>query len=78
MSKQELAESERQKIVEEYMRKPLHEITDREWRIFREDNDIMTKGGKIPNPIRGWDEIQLDHSLRDNISQCGYSKPMPI
>jgi ATP-dependent RNA helicase DDX23/PRP28 len=29
-------------------------MTDRDWRIFREDNDIITQGGKIPNPIRKW------------------------
>lgn len=28
----------------------LDEMTDRDWRIFREDYSITTKGGKIPNP----------------------------
>jgi ATP-dependent RNA helicase DDX23/PRP28 len=32
-------------------------MTDRDWRIFREDNDILIKGGRVPNPIRDWDDI---------------------
>lgn len=63
----------------EYMKKPLEEMTERDWRIFREDQDIMIKGGRVPHPIRSWDEIQgLDPILRDNIAECGYPRPMPI
>jgi ATP-dependent RNA helicase DDX23/PRP28 len=32
-------------------------MSERDWRIFREDNDIQVKGNKIPNPIRNWKEI---------------------
>jgi len=32
-------------------------MTFRDWRIFREDNDIIVKGGRVPNPIREWTEI---------------------
>ena len=39
------------------MRKPREAMTERDWRIFRENNDMMAKGGRIPNPIRNWDEI---------------------
>ena len=39
----------------------------------------MTKGGRVPHPIRSWDEIEdLDPILRDNIAACGYKRPMPI
>ena len=31
-------------------------MTERDWRIFREDNDIFIKGGKVPHPLRSWDE----------------------
>ena len=34
------------------------EMTDRDWRIFREDNDIMIKGGRVPKPMREWDEYK--------------------
>eukprot|EP00347_Sterkiella_histriomuscorum_P020962 403335789 len=65
--------------LEEYLKKPLEEMTERDWKIFREDYDIMRKGGRIPNPVRSWDEIENLHPiLRDNISECGYPRPMPI
>lgn len=54
-------------------------MSDRDWRIFKENNDIMAKGGRIPFPIRNWDEIpDLNQMLRDNISYAGYARPMPI
>jgi ATP-dependent RNA helicase DDX23/PRP28 len=61
------------------MKKPRNELSEREWRIFREDYDIMIKGGRVPHPIRTWDEIEdINPLLRDNISRCGYERPMPI
>ena len=30
------------------------EMTERDWRIFREDYNITIKGGRIPDPIRSW------------------------
>ena len=33
-------------------------MMERDWRIFREDNDIIIKGGKVPKPIREWEEHQ--------------------
>jgi len=54
-------------------------MTDRDWRIFRENYDIMTKGGRIPHPYRHWDEIpDLNQTLRDNLSYSGFTRPMPI
>jgi len=32
--------------------KPLHLMTQRDWRIFRENFDIIVKGGKAPPPLR--------------------------
>lgn len=32
-------------------------MTERDWRIFKEDNDILIKGGRAPHPIRNWNEI---------------------
>lgn len=43
------------------MTKPLEEMTERDWRIFREDNDILIKGGRVPHPIRSWDELHDLH-----------------
>lgn len=36
--------------------KALNEMTERDWRIFREDYNITIKGGRIPDPIRSWKE----------------------
>ena len=55
------------------MTKPRELMSERDWRIFRENNDIITKGGRIPHPIRNWDEIEgVNEILRDNISFAGY------
>jgi ATP-dependent RNA helicase DDX23/PRP28 len=39
--------------------KKLEEMTSRDWRIFKEDHNITTKGGGIPNPLRDWEEAKL-------------------
>lgn len=39
--------------------KKLHQMTARDWRIFKEDFNITTKGGLLPNPVRAWDESGL-------------------
>ena len=53
--------------------KSLSEMLDRDWRIFREDYNIATKGGKIPPPIRYWDEAPLSKDLLDVINNLGYN-----
>ena len=39
--------------------KPLKEMMHRDWRIFKEDFNIVTKGGNIPNGIRSWAELDI-------------------
>ncbi|KAJ1548559.1 mRNA splicing protein prp28, partial [Cladochytrium tenue] len=58
--------------------KPLSEMKDRDWRIFKEDFNISTKGGIVPNPIRSWDESDLPAKLLQVISDVGYKEPTPI
>ncbi len=53
--------------------KSLSEMLDRDWRIFREDYNIATKGGKIPPPIRHWEEAPLSAELLQVISDLGYN-----
>lgn len=55
-----------------WSQKKLDEMTDRDWRIFREDYSITTKGGKIPNPIRNWKEYALPAHILEVIDKCGY------
>ena len=71
--------SRKEEMDVDIARKPKEQMTERDWRIFRENNDIMARGGRIPYPIRNWDEVpNLNQNLHDNISYSGFSKPMPI
>jgi ATP-dependent RNA helicase DDX23/PRP28 len=54
-------------------------MTDRDWRIFREDNDIIIKGGRVPPPLRNWSDggVLPDYILK-SISDAGFKRPSPI
>lgn len=52
--------------------KAVEEMTERDWRIFKEDYNISCKGGKIPNPIRKWKESPINAELLDIIHSIGY------
>ncbi|XP_064546375.1 probable ATP-dependent RNA helicase DDX23 isoform X1 [Drosophila montana] len=54
------------------------EMTERDWRIFREDYNITIKGGKIPNPIRSWNESGFPPEIIEIIDTVGYKEPTPI
>ncbi|KAG8169698.1 hypothetical protein KVR01_000443 [Diaporthe batatas] len=58
--------------------KDLSDMRERDWRIFKEDFGIATKGGAIPNPMRNWSESGLPKDLLDVIKQVGYDEPSPI
>ncbi|KAH9284562.1 putative ATP-dependent RNA helicase DDX23 [Echinococcus granulosus] len=58
--------------------KSLSEMTYRDWRIFREDYNISTKGGNLPNPIRSWKESAIHKDLLEIIYKVGYSEPTAI
>ena len=58
--------------------KPLSEMKERDWRIFKEDFNISTKGGNMPNPIRSWEESGIPAKLLDVIAGIGYTAPTPI
>ncbi|GBN17263.1 putative ATP-dependent RNA helicase DDX23 [Araneus ventricosus] len=61
-----------------WSQKSMEEMTERDWRIFREDFNISIKGGRIPNPIRHWKESGLTKPILDIIDQLGYKEPTPI
>uniref|UniRef100_A0A2K5R3P2 RNA helicase n=1 Tax=Cebus imitator TaxID=2715852 RepID=A0A2K5R3P2_CEBIM len=61
-----------------WSQKKLDEMTDRDWRIFREDYSITAKGSKIPNPIRSWKDSSLPPHILEVIDKCGYKEPTPI
>ena len=56
-----------------------NEMTERDWRIFREDNDIIIKGGKVPKPMREWDEYsEIPPYMLDSLLKLHYTKPTAI
>ncbi|QLQ81913.1 hypothetical protein HG537_0G01670 [Torulaspora globosa] len=68
-----------------YMGKPwqektLEEMTDRDWRILKEDFEITTKGGSVENPLRNWHELGILGKELENIlvKRLGYKEPTPI
>lgn len=57
------------------------EMTDRDWRIFREDYVISYRASnvKTPKPARSWDETGLPNSLLRLVRDVAkYEKPSPI
>ncbi|THH01996.1 hypothetical protein EW145_g6814 [Phellinidium pouzarii] len=58
--------------------KPLSEMKDRDWRIFREDFNIAARGGQIPHPLRSWAESEIPEILLGAIEKIGYKEPSPI
>eukprot|EP01035_Chromulina_nebulosa_P038625 gene38625-52181_t len=58
--------------------KPLEDMTDRDWRIFREDFDIRIQGGRATLPLRYWKEGNLPSEVMRAIEAVGYEKPSPI
>lgn len=55
-------------------------MTERDWRIFREDFNISFRGAVsgAALPIRDWEEANLPSVLQRSISDAGYKKPSPI
>jgi ATP-dependent RNA helicase DDX23/PRP28 len=58
--------------------KPLAQMKERDWRIFKEDFNISTKGGNMPNPMRSWQESGLPPRILNVIASIGYKEPTPI
>ncbi|RHY33590.1 hypothetical protein DYB32_001529 [Aphanomyces invadans] len=58
--------------------KALENMSERDWRIFREDYDIILRGGKAPNPLRKWSEATFPTSVMEAVKLMGFEKPSPI
>lgn len=58
--------------------KPLEKMKDRDWRILKEDFEIITKGSNLPNPLRNWKESKIPNELINIIDKLGYKDPTPI
>eukprot|EP01083_Nonionella_stella_P018939 52689_1 len=60
--------------------KSLSEMSERDWRILKEEFRISSKfGGRLPKPIRFWSESGLPASILDAIRDvAGYAEPYKI
>jgi ATP-dependent RNA helicase DDX23/PRP28 len=68
----------RNSLDKHWSEKKLEHMRERDWRIFKEDFNISTKGGAIPNPMRNWQESGLPKRLLDIIDQVGYDQPSAV
>ena len=78
MERRRREEGSRTAIDKHWSEKSLTQMRERDWRIFKEDFNIATKGGGLPNPIRNWTESGLPSNLLQLVSQVGYTEPTPI
>merc|ERR1719427_33188 len=58
--------------------KELDAMQERDWRIFREDFNISTKGGNVPRPIRSWEESSIHPTILEIVKKLNYTDPSPI
>ena len=61
-----------------WSQKSLDEMTSRDWRIFREDHDIIVRGANVPNPLRSWNESLLSAEVLNVLEKLNYKEPTPI
>ncbi len=68
----------RNSLDKHWSEKKLEHMRERDWRIFKEDFNISTKGGGIPNPMRSWKESNLPSRLLKVIAEVGYDEPSAV
>lgn len=78
MERRRKEDAGRNSLDKHWSEKKLEHMRERDWRIFKEDFNISTKGGAIPNPMRNWSESKLPKRLLDVINQVGYDEPSAV
>ncbi|KAI9780014.1 MAG: mRNA splicing protein prp28 [Candelina submexicana] len=78
MERRRKEEGGRNSLDKHWSEKKLDHMRERDWRIFKEDFNISTKGGAIPNPMRSWAESGLPKRLMDVVDQVGYTEPSAV
>ncbi|KAJ5579779.1 Pre-mRNA-splicing ATP-dependent RNA helicase prp28 [Penicillium hispanicum] len=78
MERRRREESSRNQLDKHWSEKRLDLMRERDWRIFKEDFNISTKGGSVPNPMRSWEESHLPKRLLELIDRVGYKEPSAI
>ncbi|KAK3383250.1 Pre-mRNA-splicing ATP-dependent RNA helicase prp-28 [Lasiosphaeria ovina] len=71
-------QGERKNLGKHWSEKSLDDMKERDWRIFKENFGIATKGGSIPNPMRSWEESKISQRLLRVVADVGYEEPSPI
>jgi ATP-dependent RNA helicase DDX23/PRP28 len=66
------------RVDSHWSEKKIEEMTERDWRIFREDFNISYKGSRVPKPMRSWSESSLSSKLLKAVEKAGYESPSPI
>ncbi|KAF2499321.1 pre-mRNA-splicing ATP-dependent RNA helicase-like protein prp28 [Lophium mytilinum] len=78
MERRRKEEGTRNGLDKHWSEKRLDQMRERDWRIFKEDFNISTKGGSIPNPMRSWSESNLPKRLLDVVDEAGYLEPSAV
>lgn len=78
MERARLDRNSRLGIDKHWSEKKLEHMRERDWRIFKEDFQIATRGGAIPNPMRSWKESCLPSSILKIIDDVGYKEPSAV
>jgi len=78
MERRRREEGSRNQIDKHWSEKKLEHMRERDWRIFKEDFNIATKGGSVPNPMRSWEESLLPKRLLELVDRVGYKEPTAI
>lgn len=58
--------------------KPLEQMTQQDWRIFREDYRIVCKNLDASSPLRNWRDANLPPEVHHVLMKVGYKEPTPI
>jgi hypothetical protein len=60
-----------EQVEKHWTEKSRDEMTERDWRIFREDFSISYKGTNTVLPLRNWDELEVPKEIRKVSSGVG-------
>ena len=78
MERRRKEESARNQLDKHWSEKKLEHMRERDWRIFKEDFNISTKGGGVPDPMRSWEESGLPRKLLGLVDKAGYKEPTAV
>uniref|UniRef100_A0A6A7G6Z8 RNA helicase n=1 Tax=Hirondellea gigas TaxID=1518452 RepID=A0A6A7G6Z8_9CRUS len=76
--KEKESKKEKRRLNRHWKEKTLSEMLPRDWRIFKEDYNITTRGSDIPLPLRSWKESKLPKGILESLRDIGYKHPTPV